>query len=115
MRLRENQGRLNEAFNQHFNVITLSKYDGSSYSTEEKAHGRINKRMYFTCGPFDEFVDLAMEWPDLKILGIAVSHRMEGDDKTGEVNIRYYISSAELDAESFAHSVRGYWGIESMH
>lgn len=110
-----NQGRLNEAFNQHFNVVTLSKYDGPSYSTEEKAHGRTEKRMYFTCEPFDEFVDLAMEWPELKTLGIAVSHQMEGDDKAGEVSIRYYISSAELDAESFAHSARGHWGIESMH
>lgn len=43
------------------NVIILSKYDGPIYSTEEKAHGRIDKRMYFTCEPFDEFVDLAME------------------------------------------------------
>nr|VVV02882.1 hypothetical protein AW0309160_00207 [Aliivibrio wodanis] len=40
-----NQGRLNEAFNQHFNVVTLSKYDSPSYSTEKKAHGRTEKRM----------------------------------------------------------------------
>ncbi len=70
--------------------------------------------MYFTCDPFDGFVDLAMGCPEFKILGIAL-HRMEGDDKAGEVSIRYYISSAGLDLEIFAHSVRGHWGIESMH
>ena len=40
---------------------------------------------------------------------------MKGDDKEGEISVRYYISSAELDAESFAHSDRGHWGVESMH
>jgi predicted transposase YbfD/YdcC len=71
--------------------------------------------MYFTCEPFDEFVDLVIELPELKTLGITVSHRMESDDKAGEVSICYYISSAELDIESFTHSIRGHWGIESMH
>ncbi|MBD1571375.1 ISAs1 family transposase [Aliivibrio sp. S10_S31] len=113
--IKRNQGRLNEACNQHLNAVALSKYDSPSYATEEKAHGRTEKRMYFTCEPFDDFVDLAMGWPELKTLGIAVSHRIEGNDKTGEININYYICSAELDAESFAHSVRGHWGIESMY
>ncbi len=40
---------------------------------------------------------------------------MKGDDKAGEISIRYYISSAELDAESFVYLAREDWGVESMH
>ena len=66
--------------------------------------------MCFICEPFDVFVDLVLEWFELKTLGVAVSHRMKGNDKAGEISIRYYISSAELDAESFAYLARGHWG-----
>ncbi|MGF1756530.1 ISAs1 family transposase [Photobacterium sagamiensis] len=72
--------------------------------------------MYLTSDLFDEFVDLSFEWPGMKSIGVAVSHRVEGDDESGEVSVRYFISSAELDAEKFAHSVRGHWAIEnSLH
>ena len=41
--------------------------------------------MYFTCEPFDEFVDLVLELPELKTLCVAVYHRLKGDDKAGAI------------------------------
>ena len=42
--VKRNQGRLNEVFNQYFNVITLSKYAGLSNAIEEKSHGRNREK-----------------------------------------------------------------------
>ena len=54
----------------------------------------------------DALGDFALEWPGLKTLGYAISFRQEGNEPSTEASIRYYISSAVLSAEDFAHSIR---------
>ena len=41
-----------------------------------------------------------------------VSSETERGDKIGQ-QTRYYLCSTKLDAENFAHGVRGHWGIEN--
>ena len=53
-------------------------------------------------------------WKGLKTIGQAITTSMTSDGKeTSEV--RYFISSRAPKVKEFAKSVRGHWGIESMH
>ena len=36
-----------------------------------------------------------------------------GDKKEPEMQVRYYISSADLSADKFASAMRGHWSIEN--
>jgi predicted transposase YbfD/YdcC len=55
-----------------------------------------------------------MQWAKLKSIGLVESVRTV-NGKTS-VKIRYFISSLEDNAEIFAKSARGHWGIEnSLH
>jgi len=47
----------------------------------------------------DVLGNLTFKWPGFKTLGYAVSFRQEGNKPIAEASIRYYISSAMLDAE----------------
>lgn len=63
----------------------------------------------------DELIDFTSEWKELKKLCVAVSFRKEisSQDKEPEMQVCYYISSANLTAKKFAKSVRDHWSIES--
>ncbi|EHU9474102.1 ISAs1 family transposase [Vibrio vulnificus] len=45
---KDNQGRLEQAFDNYFDMSMLQKHDGDSYSTQEKSHGRQETRMALT-------------------------------------------------------------------
>ena len=47
----------------------------------------------------------------MKSIGLATSHCLRDGKETAEV--RYYISSLEVDARQFARAVRGHWSIEN--
>lgn len=82
------------------------------FQTEEKGHGRHEIRSHYTT----TFVDAAIsqEWEGLKTIGIVVSERYINGKKN--VELRYYDTSLENDAEGFAKAVRSHWGIEnSLH
>jgi predicted transposase YbfD/YdcC len=40
-----NQGMLEQAFDDYFRMEVLQKFDSSSYSAQEKSHGRMETRM----------------------------------------------------------------------
>jgi predicted transposase YbfD/YdcC len=60
-------------------------------------------------------IDYTYAWKDLSRICMAVSFRSEikGTEKEPEMQVRYYISSANLSAEKFASAMRGHWGIEN--
>ena len=113
--VKANQGRLHQAFEDHFPVITLQNWQGDSYMTKEMSHGRKETRLYVVSDLFDEFVNYSFDWSGMKSLGIALSFREIGDEilDIEDICIRYYISSAELTAERFAQAVREHWHIEN--
>ena len=110
-----NQGKLHEAFQNHFTVMKVQNWSGDSYQTVEKQHGRHETRFYIVRDLFDEFVNLSFDWPGMKTLGVALAIReVDGRDLALEdITLRYYISSAELSAEKLAQATREHWFIEN--
>ena len=110
-----NQGKLHEAFQNHFTVMKVQNWSGDSYQTVEKQHGRHETRFYIVSDLFDEFVNLSFDWTGMKTLGVALAIRdVDGRDLALEdITLRYYISSAELSAEKLAQATREHWFIEN--
>jgi len=80
----------------------------------EHGHGRHDIRHYHVVDGH-EIAKQFPQWPALKTVGVAVNYRQE-KGKAGNLEYRYYISSAVLTEEEFATAVRGHWAIEnSLH
>ncbi|SUI45322.1 Transposase [Salmonella enterica subsp. indica] len=110
-----NQGRLNKAFEEKFPLREINNPEYDSYSTTEKGHGRQETRLHIVSDVPDELIDFTFEWKGLKKLCVAVSFRSELKEqrKEPEMQVRYYISSANLTAEKFATAMRGHWCVEN--
>ncbi|WP_081324574.1 ISAs1 family transposase, partial [Vibrio cyclitrophicus] len=111
-----NQGRLEQAFNDYFDMSMLQNHDGDSYSTQEKSRGRQETRLALTNTDLSVLGDVGLEWPELKTMGIVVSLRQKEEvAKESEFTVRYYISSKELSAKELLNGTRSHWLVESMH
>nr|WP_158118629.1 ISAs1 family transposase [Vibrio cidicii] len=111
-----NQGMLEQAFDDYFRMDMLQDFDGSSYSTQEKSHGRIETRVALVNRDLSVLGDIEHEWPGLKSMGIVASIRQESAVATEQdVSIRYYICSKELEAQTLLEATRSHWGVEVMH
>ncbi|EPU1457787.1 ISAs1 family transposase [Escherichia coli] len=111
-----NQGRLEQAFDNYFDMSMLQKHDGDSYSTQEKSRGRQETRLALTNTDLSVLGDLEFDWPELKTMGIVVSVRQEeAVAKESEITVRYYISSKNLNAKELLNATRSHWLVESMH
>ncbi|MEZ9631454.1 ISAs1 family transposase [Vibrio breoganii] len=111
-----NQGLLEQAFNDYYRPNMLTSFDGESYSSQEKSHGRLETRCALVNTDLSVLGDLAYEWPELKSMGIMVSIRQESElAQESEMSVRYYISSKELTAQELHDSTRAHWLVESMH
>ena len=110
-----NQGKLHRVFEEHFPARVLENWEGDSYMTKEKGHGREETRLYIVSDLFDEFVNYSFDWKGMQTLGVAISFReVKGEiPSLDDVCIRYYISSAQLSAEKFAQATREHWFIEN--
>jgi predicted transposase YbfD/YdcC len=84
--------------------------DGQEHVTTEKGHGREETRTYLQL-PAPEQLPGFLQWKGLKSIGLATSHCFR--DGKEAVEVRYYISSLEVDAQQFARAVRGHWSIEN--
>ncbi len=111
-----NQGKLEQAFDDYFRMDMLQDFDGSSYSTQEKSHGRIETRVALVNRDLSVLGDIEHEWPGLKSMGIVASIRQESAVATEQdVSIRYYICSKELEAQTLLEATGSHWGVEVMH
>ena len=84
--------------------------DAQEHVTTEKAHGREETRTYLQL-PAPEQLPGFMQWRGLKSIGRATSRCLR--DGKEAVEVRYYISSLDVDAKRFARAVRGHWSIEN--
>jgi predicted transposase YbfD/YdcC len=84
-------------------------FDADQFETYEKDHGRIEHRMYSVLDAED--LPVANEWSNMKSVGKVVRRRTFKDRSTFEAC--YFITSLEINAKLFAHSVRGHWGVEN--
>lgn len=113
--VKRNQGRLYRAIEESFPVKRINDPLLDSFVTEEKSHGRKETRLHIVSDIPNELIDYTFAWKDLRKIGMAVSFRSEikSDKKEPEMQVRYYISSANLSAEKFASVMRGHWSIEN--
>lgn len=91
-------------------------YEYDWYETTETAHGRKERRKYWTIKRRPVYDDICSiwhkdPWPDLNVIGMVESQRTQRGRTCTEV--RYYLSSLANDAEVFAGAVRGHWHIEN--
>jgi len=84
--------------------------DAQEHVTTEKAHGREEVRTYLQL-PAPEQLPGFRQWKGLKSIGLATSHCFREGKET--VEVRYYLSSLEVDAKQFARAIRGHWSIEN--
>lgn len=77
-----------------------------------KGHGRLEKRRVSICTQLDGI----KTWPGLQTVIRVDSERQfkKGGQLRLETETRYYIASFCESAESFAHRIRGYWGVENQ-
>ncbi|WP_406696060.1 ISAs1 family transposase [Singulisphaera sp. Ch08] len=98
-------GAINKEWENDFADVKASRLQ-----TSETAHGRAETRTYIQMAVPESLPGLK-PWKGLKSIGVVVSDCVRNGKKTSEV--RYYISSLNVDAKRFAHAVRSHWGIES--
>lgn len=87
-----------------------------THDATEGDHGRIEIRRHVVCHDVDWlFSDRRypdeVAFPDLAMIAM-VAAETERDGKISRER-RYYLSSAKLDAKTFARAVRAHWGIEN--
>jgi predicted transposase YbfD/YdcC len=86
------------------------KADAQRHETKETAHGREETRSYIQMPVPADLPGLG-SWKGLRTIGVVISECVRDGKTTDEV--RYYISSLEMDVKRFAHAVRSHWGIEN--
>ena len=78
--------------------------------TTETGHGREETRTYLQL-PAPKDLPGFRQWKGLKSIGLVTSSSLRDGKET--IEVRYYISSLEVDVKRFARAVRGHWSIEN--
>jgi predicted transposase YbfD/YdcC len=84
--------------------------DARESTTTEKGHGREERRTYLQLPAPTSLPGFTL-WKGLKTIGMVTSVCVRDGKET--IEIRYYISSLDMDVKRFARAVRGHWGIEN--
>ena len=112
--VKDNQPNLREAIEASFAKVDEQDREvtGSRhYVTQEKSHGRHEKRDYVIAPVPKEMFAYKSDWKGLRTIG-RVTAKVERDGKQTE-ETRYFISSLPPKVKQFAGAVRGHWGIEN--
>lgn len=115
--VKDNHPKLHAAIDEHF----VRYHEGESvgvtvrqYSTEEKAHGRTDRRYYYVSDIPESLAFATGEWAGLRSIGEVLTITERDGKETCEV--RHFIISLAPRVRRFANAVRGHWGIEnSLH
>ena len=117
--VKENQGKLYQDLTALFEYDRERNFQDAPYQyakTVNKDHGRIEIRQcWSTSDPeYLENIRNRNNWKGLTSLVMIEAERII--DGKSSVEVRYYISSLESDAERILASVRGHWSVEnSLH
>jgi predicted transposase YbfD/YdcC len=108
--LKGNQGSLHQAVIAEIDEpLEGDLSEAQEQMTTETGHGREETRTYLQF-PAPEGLPGVLHWKGLKSIGLVTSCCIRDGKET--VEIRYDISSLEVDVKQFARAVRGHWGIE---
>ena len=111
--LKDNQRTLSQESQEYFDSVfeNPTLYAPlATITTEDKGHGREEKRTYYLCTDRDFLQLYQPEWKGLKGIGMMVSEVTKGGITTTEKH--YHITSL-TDVEEYAESARSHWGVES--
>jgi predicted transposase YbfD/YdcC len=116
--VKDNQPTLHEDIRQVFSDGLDNDFAGlehRSHCTEDRNHGRVEKRCYHVLPVPKELAEKHADWEDLRTIGMVFSERQVGD-KEPSLETRVFISSLPAKVKKFAAAVRNHWGIEtSLH
>ena len=117
LQLKANQGNFYQDVYAMFDDKYMNELDKDCeyeiFSTIEKSHGRIEKRICYVLNEIEFFTDYIAEWKGLKKI-FAIKREVERDGKkTTETSC--YLSSKNTTAENLLRYTRNHWKIESMH
>ena len=109
--LKGNQGALHQAVIEYIDEqLEGDLTDAQEHVTTEKNHGREETRTYLQL-PAPEELPGFLRWRGLKSIGLTTSCCLRDGKET--IEVRYSISSLEVDVKQFARAVRGRWSIEN--
>jgi predicted transposase YbfD/YdcC len=111
--VKENQsglyGDILESFTQAYEK-DFEGYAHDRYETEERGHGRHEKRLYTVLYHLEGIKDRAL-WKKLTAIGTCYSERTVGGITTYE--LRLFVGSRQASAKVYGGALRGHWGIEN--
>ena len=109
--LKGNQGTLHEDVKLYF---ADSEFQSKCeyHRTIEKARGGLEQREYWQTDDI-EWLPQKKEWVGLKSIAMTRNKITKNDKTTTEV--RYFISSLEVDVKQIARAIRKHWMVESYH
>jgi len=111
--LKKNHKDLYEDISLFFNTLEQGNFKDKNchtYSTVEKDHGRIEKRLYAVSNAID-WLPGKEEWKKLQSVAMVVSQRTINGKKSTER--RYYISTLSQNPQQIARAIRSHWSIEN--
>jgi predicted transposase YbfD/YdcC len=108
-----NQGHLLEDIRDCIIKADQAEYAGidcDEWETEERGHGRQEKRSYLVIRSPEGIRDVA-EWAGLQVIGLCYRERTEGGRTSDEV--RYFIGSKRAGARYYGRALRNHWQVEN--
>ena len=115
--LKGNQGSLHELVQDEFAQAEKENFPAPGYAKHEevdKGHGRVENRVCVCTDKIDWLgKDILKKWPGFRSI-VMVDRRCWRAQKE-HFQRRFFISSLPPDAARHLHTVRGHWGVESMH
>lgn len=109
-----NQASLHQAIREYFETAEAAdfRHVPASYFEEfDAGHGRCEVRRYWLVNDLSTLPQ-PQAWANVQSIGRGESERHQGDQICGER--RYYITTLQGEASTFAHAVRTHWGIENQ-
>ena len=103
------QTEVTKLIHQHLEEDSIEPHQ--QHIVTETAHGNQETRIYMQI-PVPEDFAVMKQWSGLKSIGAAT--RCYFDKNGVEVSdVRYFISSLDVDIQTFARATRSHWGIEN--
>lgn len=114
MALKGNHALLKKEVTELFGAIKEERTHGYQVETSrtlDKEHGRIEQRTCWQVEVLPERFSEGHLWKDLRSVAMVEAEREVGEQVSHEV--RYYLSSLEVNAAKMNEVIRGHWAIEN--